>query len=97
MDAIYLGNDHVVEISNLTDEDGATITAATVEANLLDASDNIIAGPITLAHQGSGTYQGTLDAAIQLIHHRRYILRISATAGTRNGRWDLGLVSQYRD
>ena len=68
MAILYINSDNVIEVQSLTDAVADTlITTATVQATLTDADGTEVTGetwPITLNHQGSGTYRGTITDTV---------------------------------
>lgn len=95
MDVIYLANDHVIELQGLTNGlDGSTVESATVTCTLTDDAGQPIAGqawPLALTHTGQGTYQATLDAALQLTNRQTVVAVITATAGSLDAEWRMRL------
>lgn len=99
-DYLEIGNDHRVSVKDLTDYDGTVLTAATVEATLLEDDGMTeatgVAWPVTLIHEGAGTYRAIIDKAVDLIRGDIYILRVVATQGGINAEWDISLKAWYR-
>lgn len=89
--ALYVGNDMVITVAGLTDQAGAAVTSATVEATLFesDAATEVtgITWPVTLSHDGSGTYSGVMDKAAAVTLGAIYWLRVDAVAGSADARW----------
>ncbi len=81
---VYIENGNLLKIANLQDlSDSSYVTDATVLATLKTASDTNVAGqswPLTLTHQSSGTYQGTLTSSLSLVG-ARYNCEISINSG----------------
>ena len=100
MDVLYLGNDYLVSIPALTDSAGAPITDASVEATLLERDSlspvSGISWPIALAHEADGNYVGIIDKAVGVVKNEKYVLRITATAGTADAQWDRELFCAWR-
>lgn len=84
---VYIENGNLVKLTGLIDlSDSSYTTDATVLATLKTASDTNVSGqtwPLTLTHQSSGTYQGTLTSSLDLVG-QRYNLEISVNSGDDN-------------
>lgn len=81
---VYIDNGNLVKVTGLIDLSNSSYnTSATVLATLKTASDTNVTGqswPLTLTHQSSGTYQGTLTSSLDL-EGARYNLEISVNSG----------------
>jgi hypothetical protein len=68
MAIFYVNSDNVVEVQSLTDAVTSTlITTASVTVTLKDSDGVEVTGetwPLTLNHQGSGTYRGTISDTV---------------------------------
>lgn len=98
--AIYIGNDHVVKLEGLEDQDGNAVTSATVKARILDLNYDDVSGlswPLTLSHDGGGTYSAVLDKAVSLTRNSRHYLQITAAQGGTEATWRLPLKAQERE
>lgn len=95
---LYDGNDMVVEVADLKDQDGVTVTSATVEATLLDGETEVAGQtwPLTLTADGSGNYSGIIDSAVEVTVGKRYTLHIEAVIGNTEGAWDEYVVVRRR-
>lgn len=99
MDRIYLGNDHVVHLSGLKDDDGAAVTGATVEARVLDRDKQPVSGitwPVPLTHIGGGDYKGVIDASIVLEDRALYYVEVTASYNGLDALWRVPHVSAER-
>jgi len=99
--AIYINNDHTIKVEGLQDQDGNAVTTATVEATILDLNRKEVGGitwPLTLSHDGNGTYSATLDKAVSLQRNVRHYLRVVAsTSGGADAEWTEPLVAKERE
>jgi hypothetical protein len=100
MEAIYLGNDHLITVTALRDSDGVLVTGGTVQATLLESDGATevtgLAWPITLSEVGAGTYKTIMDKAVVLLRGSRYLLRVVAAEGTVDARWDITVQARHR-
>lgn len=96
---LYLGNDHVVRVTELADEDGDPVESATAEWTLSTTGSTpteIAAG--TLTGGAGGDYAGTIDAADFADLAVGTVVRITVTAedGGRDGQWSETRIVSYR-
>lgn len=94
MDVIYHSNDNTVSLASLTNGmTAAAVTGATVALNLLDSTGIGVTGAtgITMvASTGSAsTYRGTLPYSLSLTTGSTYTAKITATAGSLHGQWEV--------
>jgi len=84
---IYIDNGNLLKLSDLIDlSDSSYTTDATVLATLKTMSGTNVSGqtwPLTLTHQSSGTYQGTLTSSLDLVG-LTYNLEVSVNSGDDN-------------
>ncbi len=96
----YLGNDHIVRLSNLSDQDGNAITGATVElVALVDASGADVGNvslPITMPHVGAGTYEASLPNEASIDRGSKYLATVRAVSGDTQGEWEEVLIGRVR-
>lgn len=81
---IFLGNDTLIVLDELTDSDGALIDTATVEANMFDVNDVLVPGgffPLALPNVSSGRYEAVLDKDVNLTENAIYELKYTAVDG----------------
>lgn len=100
MPDIYLDNDYVVKLDGLKDDDGTAVTAATVEARVLDRDKEEVAGiawPVTLSHTSNGNYEGTIDKALQLEDKALYYVEVTASHSGRDATWRVQHISRERE
>lgn len=77
----YRGNNTVIEVSELKDQDGNVIESATVEATLTIEGGSVVpnaADPIILTPSGAGRYAGTLPP-VDLPVGSHIIVEVAAT------------------
>jgi len=105
METLYIGNDHVVEIASLQDQDGNAITSGTVEATLYEASvvngalvkgSAVSGGSLTLSHEGGGVWSGILDSAAAITHGGTYLLTVTVVVGSTEQQWDIDCRAKWR-
>lgn len=81
---IYIDNGMLVKLDGLIDLSNSTYnTSATVQAILKTTSGTSVAGqswPLTLTHQSSGNYQGTLTSSLDL-SGVNYKLEVTVNSG----------------
>ncbi len=87
---LYLGNDTWVRIPALTDNAGAPVNDAVVEATLFDANDVEVGGqvwPLVLPYvPGSdGRYEVILDKAVQVVNNGQYEMKYTVVSGALDG------------
>lgn len=84
MAELLVGNDHVVVLKELRDDNGNFISGATVEATLFLA-DGVTAAtgaswPVSLPYTGTkGTYSQAIPTGVVLQDNKRYVLKVTAT------------------
>lgn len=100
---IYYGNDHVLELADLTNEvTGAPINNATVTVSLVDSAGVAVTGdtfPKTMSYVTSsdGLYRTTLLDTLNLTRNARYVAKISANGGGGlQGYWEKDLICKVR-
>lgn len=100
---IYLGNDNVLEVTDLTNEvTGDMISSATVTVTLTDESGVTVVGdtfPKTMEYVAgsNGVYRTTLIDTLTLARNARYIAKISANGGGGlMGYWEKDLICKVR-
>ncbi len=99
---IYIGNSNVVELETLHDSiSDAVITDATVTATMVNDSDVLVSGeswPISLSHDGGGTYRATMSENLVLVKNNKYWIEITATGtGGEVGYWLLKVTAADRE
>ena len=92
---LIVGTDQIVEIPNLTDDQGNPVFSATVSARVIDRDGVGISGPVTLDHKGDGRYSGQLDNGDGLNPRHRYILEVTAEYSEAVRVWRQSLVAEY--
>lgn len=84
MDALYIGNDHLLEAKDLTDQDGTLLSGGQVRATLYEHDyETEIGGtswPVTLSETDPGQYSATLPYDLELVSGRVYFLKLTAVA-----------------
>lgn len=81
---IFLGNDTLIVLDELTDSDGQPVDTATVTASLFDVNDTEITTgglPLTLPNVSSGRYEAVLDKSVDLTENAVYELKYTAVNG----------------
>lgn len=96
MERLYIGNDHLIELAGLKDQAGAIVTSATLTAQIMTHARVAVGDPITLTHEGAGTYTAVLDA-MALTHRACYYLSIAGVVGSVDGQWDVLCRAEYRE
>lgn len=88
MERLFIGNDHLVTLSGLKDQDGAAITSATVQATLYERDRSTeVAGvtwPLALTHVADGAYEAQLPESVGVLLNRTYALKVAASVGEAN-------------
>lgn len=87
----FADTDHRIKLANLTDEDGNEQTAGTVTARVYesDAATEVTGfqQPISLTHQGGGTYEGIVPNSADTIIGNTYWFKVEADSGGRKRVW----------
>ena len=81
---IFLGNDTLIVLDEVTDKDGALVDTATVEANLFDVNDVLVPGgffPLALPFVSSGRYEAVLDKSVDLTENAIYEMKYTGVNG----------------
>jgi len=84
VEQIFLGNDTLIVLDELTDSSGQPVDSATVTARIFDVNDaEITTGglPLTLPNVSSGRYEAVLDKDVNLIENASYELKYTAVDG----------------
>lgn len=96
----YVGNDHAVVLEGLALDDGTVVTDAVVTVEeIVDSAGNAVSGetlPITLAHESSGTYKGSIAAALEIVAGEAYEATIKAVSNGITGTWQETLLGKIR-
>ena len=97
---IYIENGNLIKLNNLIDlTDSTYVTSATILATLKTTSGDNVAGqswPLTLTHQNSGNYQGTLTSSLSLAGIT-YNLEVSINSGDASaGLFDMDIRAKRR-
>jgi hypothetical protein len=105
MNVIYIANSNVVQLADLTNGlTGATVTGATVEVTLTDASGTSVTAtgvtwPLTMAAASgaTGTYRVALPHTLTLTTGGVYYADITASGGTGlQGAWHVPVRAMRR-
>lgn len=102
MAIIYVGNDNLIELDVLTNAiSSAYINNATVTMQLVDSSNNVVAGTcsLTMAYIASsnGKYRATLPDTLTLTVGQEYKAKVTANGGDGLlGYWELRLFGRSR-
>ncbi|MEE9499583.1 MAG: hypothetical protein V3V24_09620 [Nitrospinaceae bacterium] len=84
LEEIFLGNDTLIVLDELTDSSGVLVDTATVTASMFDVNDaEITTGglPLTLPNVSSGRYEAVLDKSVDLTENALYELKYTAVDG----------------
>ena len=98
---IYLGNDTVIELSDVKNTTTQVIdTGAAVAVTLEDMQGDEVTGqtwPLAMPHVAAGLYRATISASIGIEANAQYRAIVTAT-GTDNevGLWEYGVIAQIR-
>ena len=97
---IYIDNGNLVKLTGLIDLSNSTYnTTATVLATLKTTSGTNVVGqtwPLTMTHQSSGTYQGTLTSSLDLVGVN-YKLEVTVNSGSDGaGFFDMDIRAKRR-
>lgn len=100
---LYLGNNSIVDVTGLRNENtGAYVADAVVSVTLLDQTGRPVIGsdwPLTLAYLAgsNGVYRATLPHTLDLVEGGRYLARIVADSGAGlQAQWDMPCVGRLR-
>lgn len=94
---LYLGNDHLVTLATLTDQDNVPMTAATVQVLVFDSLGQLLtAVASTMAHVAAGTYEGVLPLLEALKEGRIYVVQVTAEVLGVRGQWDVECLAKRR-
>lgn len=100
---IYIGNDMSLSFSGdgkLTDDNGDALPGAIIQATLYEGGTQTqVSGqswPLTLTDDGDGEYSGVLENTVDLIHGKKYELKIEAVASGAEGSWREIVEAKYR-
>ena len=96
---VYTATDHRVRIPDLTDQDGTSVTGATVEMTLYESDGTTevsgVTWPVTLSDDGGGEYSGVLPDTVNTQENTRYELRLVATSGSAKRTWREPVVVRH--
>ena len=84
LEEIFLGNDTLIVLDEVTDTDGNPVDTATVTARLFDVNDTEITDgglPLALPNVSSGRYEAVLDKSVNLTENARYDLKYTGVDG----------------
>jgi hypothetical protein len=92
----YFGNDHDVTLTPAT-AGGAALEAATVAWSVVDSA-GVEQATGAMAHDGDGTYTGTIESSdiAHLTPGDTYSIVITLTEGGYNGRWSQRRMLTHR-
>ena len=97
---LYIGNDMVIEVTELTNSVTSVVDEAATVAVTLLSSGSTVAGatwPISMPHVAGGLYRATLPAGLQLYASTSYSAVITVTgAGGEVAKWEPQVVAQKR-
>ena len=97
---IFVENDTLMFLSNLTDKDGNSITDATVTVTLFKAGGGQVGGqswPLNLPYvSASSQYEAVLDKAVNVVNNKGYRAKFIVTSGTSDGVFWKNLVGKER-
>lgn len=83
-DVLYVGNSMVLTLEKLRDSDGKLVTDAAVSVTLfgIDGTTQVNgqSWPLTMSHQGGGSYSAVLEETIDVEEGARYVMKLSASA-----------------
>lgn len=99
MDAIYINNDHDVEIDAWTDSrDGSPITSGTVAWSLMLASTMEEVANGSLAHVLNGLWRGEIPASVTsaLARGAKYVVDVTGESSGRDYHKRSAYVARYR-
>jgi len=103
MQAIYIGNDNLLEVSGLQNAlNDSYINDATVTVTLTNQAGDAVSGqafPLTLNYvtDSNGVYRATLEDALALTEGAIYTAKITADAGgDLIGTWTIPLTARVR-
>ena len=89
---LYVGNDNTLSVTLTQTSGGSTITDATVQFTLNDATGTNVTGlswPQTLAHTSNGVYEVTLQETLAIVDKSEYTgIMTASTPGGLNGNWE---------
>ena len=98
---LWVGNDTVLELLELTDVIAAVVQSdATVAVTLKDTAGVAVAGQVWPATMSAisgtaGGYRATLSADLEVTHANRYVADIAVqTSGGITGRWQAPVIAR---
>lgn len=101
---IYQNNHNIIELQQLTDENGAVITDASVSVTLVDKNDQEVSGqtwPHTMGlvteSPTTGKYRGTLENDLDIKRNRDYYAVVTATKDGLVGEWRAPIMPATRE
>lgn len=86
--ALYYGNDHMVTLPEVVDEDDVAVETATVSFEVFNSSGTSL-GSGSMTHTTGGTYEGVLESSVFSSVAINAFVRIVITLvyGSANARW----------
>ena len=83
--ALYINTDQILAVENLKDENGNTVTGATVEATVYESDGTTeVSGmtfPVSLSDNGSGNYSAVLEDTMELTLGKIYVVKVDIEGG----------------
>jgi len=87
---LWVDADNLLEYNGLEDQDGNTVTDATVTATVFESDQTTEVGgqtwPATLNGDGNGNYSAILEDTMELVAGNRYWVDITAEGGGADDR-----------
>ncbi|HKJ74726.1 MAG TPA: hypothetical protein VKA19_11470 [Alphaproteobacteria bacterium] len=97
---LWVGNDLILSVSSLTDQDQQAVTGATLRATVYESDETTevsgVTWPLALSDDGAGDYSATIPDTADLVVGNDYFVVVTASKGTIQQRWTAHEVAQRR-
>ena len=101
---VFLNNHNVIELQQLTDENGAVVSDAAVTVTLQDKNGSEVAGQtwphtmgLVVESPTTGKYRGTLENDLDIKRNRDYYAVVTATKSGLVGQWTVPIMPATRE
>lgn len=92
---LLVGTDQVLSLEGLQDDEGNSVTTASVTARIIDRTGIDVTGNIALQHDGGGAYSAQLSNALPIDPRRTYILEAVAEYNGAKRTWRQSLLAEF--